>query len=327
MTQHLPKAPIIFCALSLLLGGCATSDAFRSSVSEFGALTSTATATQNASLNIIIADEEERLAAQLAASRAELLLSVPDCLPPDAGGTPPCKLIRRDGKPLEEAARFAHIIALGEALEDYAANLELLASDAAEDKAAFKDAVGNAASSLAGLDSAIRDAAKIEKDDNVETKLGAVGSIAASLGILFLETKRAAALKAMIIKADPLVQQASAQLQTAYSIDRLYKQTGLLRTVQAKQNAARGITSDPASSTSDVRAAQTELFEIVKEFNEAAKGENRFAAIGRAHGDLARAAQAGASKKNLLAAAKSLFELAQLIGEELPKLKDQKGEQ
>ncbi len=322
MTRILPKRLFLPLLLPVLLSACATSSGFRSSVSEFGQLTGAAAAAQNESLNVIIDDEQERVAAALAKERVDLVLARPDCLPPVAGGTPPCIVKRRDGKPLETAASFSHILELGDRLERYAANLVELSGDASRDKAAFRDAIGNAANSLASLDSAVRDAAKADQNPQVTQRLGAAAEIAASIGNLYFEHRRSKALKSIIIKADPILQEATGLLQQAYSMDQLYKQTGLLLGVQAAQVEVRRVAANPATSDSDMRRAQANLFRIVDMFNEAGEGEERFDAVGRAHAQLAAAARNGASAEDLLLVAQSLFALAQTIGEELPKLKD-----
>lgn len=321
MTRILSKRLCLSLILPILLSGCASSG-FRSSVAEFGILTEATAAAQRSSLQIIIEDEQERIAAALAKDRVELVLARPDCLPPSAMGKPPCTVARRDRKPLETAASFSHILALGSSLEDYAANLVLLSSDASRDKEDFKNALAGAANSLASLDTAVRKAAKVESKPNVEQRLGGAAAIAASIGNLYFEHRRAKALKSIITKADPVVQEAAGLLQHAYSMDQLYKQAGLLRGVQAAQVEVRRVAANRATTDGEMRRVQQNLFLLVDEFNEAAKGADRFDAVGHAHAELAKAAQNGASKEDLLLVAQSLFALAQTVGEELPKLKD-----
>ncbi|HEX2764437.1 MAG TPA: hypothetical protein VHM92_11445 [Allosphingosinicella sp.] len=297
-------------AAALLLSAC-VNPAFRDSVGEYGALTKAAAAQQNARTAAVAADEEERLRAELAANRADLRLE--NCEPDAEGvaeGKPPrCTLVLKGGAAIEEAPSFANVAALTGALSSYADNLILLAADPKDDQRSFSESISGLATSLGGLDGAVRKATGAAPG-NAAPKLEAVAALVAQGGNMYFAQRRAAALKRIVIAADPVVQSAARLLSGVDGALLSYYRNDLYKSVQAAQGHATRLVNTPEASVEDIRAAQDALFAKVAAYNALGSDTLRFQAIGEAHAKLAAAARRGASAGEMKAAIEAVLELA-----------------
>ncbi len=306
--------------LLLAFSGCSTSR-FTQTAGQFGALTQTAAEEQNKRLGAVAADEIERYRQSLAENKTDLKMR--DCSATLADPAvapikliPRCRLTERvsqgEYRELAPDVRFENITALNSALADYANGLALLAADASEDQQTFTASVSNLASSLGGLDGAIRKVTGASEGDSA-AKFSAVGTLVAKLGNIYFASRRQSVLKLMIIEADPLVQRSTAILGDADSQLDLYDRLPLYEAVvKAQQNADE---TRAGSDINAIRSAQDRLFTAVERFNAYQIDRSRFAAIGAAHTKLVDAAKAGATVKDLHAAIVAIVDLASTLGE------------
>lgn len=322
---------------ALLVPACG-SPSFRASVGEFGTLTKASSTAFDQRLDAIGRAEAERVRAELAATRSDLRFSdgcallmnprgdveedddagngdVARTAPRAAGpatARPLCEVgvFQGAGRPLQrlpETPRFAHIRSLTAALASYGASLALLAGDTQDQQKEFATAVGGVATSVAGLDAAIRDALGAQPGTSARD-LGAIANLASRLGNLYLEHRRDRTLRQVIIAADPFIQDAVRLLTGASAAGDLFE----LQAAHGRLRAAREAADPnrPANAGPALRVAQDRLFEAVAAYNNLAVPSRGFVAIGAAHRDLAAAARAGASEADLLRAIQTLLDLA-----------------
>ena len=262
--------------LFLAVTGCSTSR-FTQTAGQFGSLTRSAAEQQNARLVAVAGGELERYRQRLAETKAELKFR--DCAqtladaPPDPTTAvvkpfPRCRLMERmspgEFQELAPDLHFENIAALNSALVDYAGGLVLLAADASKDQQAFAASVSNLASSLGGLDGAIRKVTGAS-EGNSATQFNAVGTLVAKLGNLYFAAHRQNVLKKMVIEADPLVQRATAILGDADSQLDLYDRLPLYQAVVNAQEHADQVRK--LGDVAAIRSAQDKLFEAVERFN------------------------------------------------------------
>lgn len=316
--RELIPLAILYGLVALCLSGC-SSTGFQSSVGQFGKLTSAASADQAASLLKITREETERIRADLASSRADLrlkascglaigLIPVPE--PRVNQGIPPCEFVRRDGIRLEEAPRFTNIIALSVGLDGYARSLVELASDHDDDNRAFSSSVTGLATSLGGLDASVRKATGASQGDS-SAKMGAIASLVAEAGELYFSRRRNAALRKIIIAADPLVQDATKLLSEADDRIGLYDRSGLAEDLIAAQKHQSEIAG--SAPIEELRRAQDRMYDLLGAFTQRSRGTERFVAIGEAHAKLANAAREGARPAELKKVILALIHLAGTI--------------
>jgi hypothetical protein len=288
--------------------------ALRDAIGEYGALTKAAAAQQNARVLALAAEEQERIRAGLAENRVDLRLKA-DCaarlLTDPAGGrdAPACTLVAVGGKEIEKAPAFANILALSGALSSYADNLIALAADSSQEQAALGQAVQALGTSLGNLDGAVRTATGGTPGGS-SAKIGAVATLLADAGNLYLAQRRAAALKRIVIAADPIVQEAAGLLSGADDRLQLYYRGELSAALLRAQDNASAVAASPTAATSDVRAAQDALFQALAAYNDQGADTLRYKAIGEAHSRLATAARRGASAAELAAAIEAVVQLA-----------------
>lgn len=328
---HRPRraAGLALLATALALSGCSTGR-FTQAAGEFGTQTRTAAQLQNQRLVAVAADEKERFRQGLADAAADLRIA--DCARTLAAGVPDaqeaaekpvrrCRVVLRSGPgqfgELPPDTRFDNITALNTALVNYAEGLERLAADATKDKEAFTGSVVRLATSLGGLDGAVRKVAENGKDDagaaTDKARLSAIGTLVAKAGNLYFAARRQAALKEIIIAGDPLVQRATAILGDADSQLDLYDRVPLYAAViEAQQQADAARSGGDAAA---IRKAQDRLFAAVEAFNGYRLDRSRFAAIAAAHARLVEAARSGASAAELQQAIVAVLDLASTIGE------------
>jgi hypothetical protein len=301
-------------AASLVLGGC-VNPAFRETTGQFGAMTKAAVSQQNARLAVIAANEAERIRADLAVNRRQLVLD-PACgieiAAEETLPAPGCKLLisgQPSPTPIEQAPRYQNILDLSDALNGYADGLIALAADASKDDAAFAKSLSGLASSLGTLDGAIQKATGATAADR-SAKYGAVATLVAQAGSLYFAYQRNRALKRIVIAGDPLVQEAVGLLSGVGAGIDLYDRKGLFDKLKAAQDRAQDAAADPTASVASVRAAQDDLFAALAAYNSYGADRRRFAAIGVAHAKLAAAARSGASLAEMKAAIEAVVRLA-----------------
>jgi hypothetical protein len=322
------RKAVAVAATLICLSGCINT-AYRDSVGQFGTLTKASVAVQDERLTALTADEQERIHAALAANHVDLRFST-DCtlllLPPDPAATAPrapCTLVDINNKPIERVPTYANIKALGQALSDYSDNLILLAADTTKDQEAFSTSVTGLATSLGNLDGAIRKATGAAPG-TTGAKIGAIASIVAKAGGLFLAAERGRVLKKIVIAADPLVQEATGLLADVDDRLDLYDSAGLLKAATEAQVNASRLASNGASPD-DLRAAQDVLFARVADYNARSGEQQRYLAIGVAHGKLAEAARSG-SNVDFEAAINAVLDLASVTSSAIETLKQKEEE-
>lgn len=301
-------------AASLVLGAC-VNPAFRETTGQFGAVTKAAVSQQNERLAVIAANEAERIRADLAANRRQLVLD-PACglevALDEAAPAPECKLLisgQPSATPIEQAPRYQNILDLSDALNGYADGLIALTADASKDDAAFAKSLSGLASSLGTLDGAIQKATDAKPTDR-SAKFGAVATLVAQAGSLYFAHQRNKALKRIVLAGDPLVQEAVALLSGVGSSIDLYDRKGLLTKLTKAQDLAEEAALDNSQSVAAVRAAQDDLFTALAAYNSYGADRRRFAEIGVAHAKLAAAARRGASLAEMKAAVEAVVKLA-----------------
>lgn len=315
-------------AASLLLGAC-VNPAFRETTGQFGAVTKAAVSQQNERLTVIAANEAERIRADLAANRRQLVLD-PACGLEVAleapAPEPECKLLIAGdpAAPIEQAPRYQNILDLSDALNGYADGLIALAADASGDEAAFAKSLAGLASSLGTLDGAIQKATG-ETETDRSAKYGAVATLVAEAGKLYFAHQRNRALKRIVLAGDPLVQEAAALLSGVGSAIDLYDRNALLKALTAAQDRAQETAADPRQSIAAVRVAQDDLFEALAAYNSYGADRRRFAEIGVAHAKLAAAARSGASLAEMRAAVEAVVKLASTARTTIETLQDKSG--
>lgn len=304
--------------------GCTTSR-FTQAAGELGSLTKSAAEQQNQRLSAVAADEKERYHQSLADTKANLKIT--DCAQTLAGDTPDtseprakpfkrCRIVERRGPSdfaeLVPDTRFENISALNAALVGYAEGLVQLAADASKDSQTFTGSVNKLASSLAGLEGAVRKVSGTE-DSGAAAKLTAIGSLVAKAGNMYFAARRQAVLKQLIIEGDPLVQRAVAILGDADSQLDLYDRVPLYSSVIDAQRMADEALA--AGNPPAIRATQDKLFSAVEKFNGYRVDRSRFAAISAAHSKLVEAARSGATVAELQQAIIAVLDVASTVGE------------
>lgn len=313
-TRSRTVAPALLAAALALACSACTSAAFRQSAGQFGTLTKAGVAAQNQRLAAIVADDQERIRAELAAGHVDLRLD-PACAETvtsqETGPVAPCRLVRADGQPLEAPLSVDNVVALSAALTDYADSLIALAADSTQDQAAFVTSINGLGTSLGRLDGEVRKAAGAAAG-NDRAQIGAVATVVAEAGNLYFAYRRSHALRRIVTAGDPIVQRAVAILVRVQLRVRQYDRSALFAQVQAAQGRASQLANTGAAAA-DLRAAQNQLYDRLAAYNGAGAEVARFVAIGEAHAALAQAARAGASPEQVAAAIEAILHLAGTI--------------
>jgi len=323
---HRAARTAIAAAILIGLSGCATSTAFRNSVGQFGTLTKAGTNAQNARLAAIVADDQERIRAALAAGHVDLRLD-PTCaatLTSQETVAPPCRLVRADGQALEQPVEIDNILALSAALGTYADGLIALAADSTDDQAAFTSSINSLGTSLGKLEGEVRTATGGAPGSS-RTEIGAVAAVVAEAGNLYFGYRRSRALQQIVLTGDPIVQEAVATLVRVQLRIRQYDRSTLFAQVQAAQQRASQLAHDPGAGAADLRTAQNALFTALAAYNAAGGDVAKYVAIGEAHGALAEAARAGASPGQMAAAITAIMHLAGTIHDSVETLEGDGG--
>ena len=301
-------------ALLIAAAGC-TSPAFRESVGQFGTLTKAGVAAQNQRLAAITAAEQERIRAELASGQVDLRLArtCADTVTSQAPGpAAECRLVRADGQPLEVAVSFENARALSAALTNYADSLIALAADPAQDQRAFTASINNLGTSLGRLEGEVRQATNAPAD-NSRAQIGAVAAVVAEAGNLYFGYRRSRALRRIILRADPIVQDAVGTLVQLQLRVRQYQRAPLMEQVRLAQSSASAAAHASPPDPAALRAAQNTLFDRLAAYNATGADVEKFVAIGEAHAGLTRAAQEGASPEQMAAAIQAILHLAGTI--------------
>ena len=323
---HRAARTAIAAVILIGLSGCATSTAFRNSVGQFATLTKAGTAAQNTRLAAIVADDQERIRAALAAGRVDLRLD-PACaatVTSQETGPAPCRLVRADGQPIEQPVQIDNILALSAALGAYADGLIAVAADSTADQAAFTSSINSLGTSLGKLEGEVRTATGATPGSS-RTEIGAVAAVVAEAGNLYFGYRRSRALQQIVLKGDPIVQQAVATLVRVQLRVRQYDRSTLFAQVQAAQQRASQLAHTPGAGVADLRTAQNALFAALAAYNAAGGDVAKYAAIGEAHSALAEAARAGASPEQMAAAITAIMHLAGTIHDSVETLDGDSG--
>jgi hypothetical protein len=310
-------------ATALIASGC-VSPAFRESVGQFGTLTKAAVADQSQRLSAVIAEDETRIRADLAANHRDLRLD-PDCgdtvNSEVLGPAGQCRIITPDHHPIEQPPQIEHVVALNTALTNYSDNLIALAADSSQDQATFTTSVNRLATSLGKLQSELTQALQTGGPSQqpapgaatAQQSLGAVAAVVAEVGNLYLAYRRNQVLRRIVIQADPIVQNAVGYLLHLEMAIREAERTTLYLRLTAADQHAIAVAHDSHATNEDVAAAQKGLFDSLAAYNNYDERLVRLRAIAEAHGRLAAAARAGASPAQMAAAIEAVLHLAGTI--------------
>jgi hypothetical protein len=332
---HRGARTAIAAAILIGLSGCATSTAFRNSVGQFATLTKAGTSAQNARLAAIVADEQERIRADLANNAVDLRLD-PACATTETsqeiGPLPPCGLVRADRQPLEQPVPIGNIVALSAALNAYADGLIAVAADSTTDQAAFTTSINNLGTSLGKLEGQVREATGATPG-NSRAEIGAVAAAVAEAGNLYFGYRRSRALQQIVLQGDPIVQQAVATLVRVQLRIRQYDRGALAEQVRIAQQAASlaagqlraARQSNPQAPATALRTAQNALYAALAAYNASGSEVPKYQAIGDAHRALAEAARAGASPEQMAAAITAIMHLAGTIHDSVETLEGDSG--
>lgn len=338
-------------ALGLAVTGC-VNPAFRESVGQFGTLTKATAGAQQQGLAAVVAGEQERLRAGLARDRVQLALgrdcasalAVPDQDPPTEDNVPAaaetnlpagaeqtaelprCQLVavQQGGEPIPQAATYENIVALSSALANYSDSLVALAAGASADQKAFADSLSQLATSVGGLNGAIRKAAGAPEQD-LSQKLGAIAGFVAEVGNLYFAYQRDHALRQIIVRAGPFVERAVALLIEADQALQLFNDNRRLTDLRTAQREAQEAAANPRNSESQIRAAQNRLYASLDAYNRGTALVQPFRAVGVAHVRLVRAARSGASAAELRAAIEAILHLASTTRDTIATLRGANG--
>ena len=296
-----------FCLFCCSVITACTSPQLRGSTANFGEATHIAASAQTERLNKLTALQIDSIRGNLASERVILAYSQ-GCAELINPGTPQgdCRVVRRDGKPIPEAATFPSILALNKALADYGKNLALLAQDSSKDNAAFNKSLLDLVASVEDLGAAIglTDSAK---DSNSSNSLAAVTGVTQLSGVLSAAV-RAGKLREIIIASDPSVQQAALLLSQASKAIGLLEITIVVETTDRTQiELQRAISSGAKKQT--VAKLQSELFKNVENIKRIHQLKDTYDVIGKSHSELAKAAQSRASSEELRATIVELLEI------------------
>lgn len=310
----------LFAIVLLLLGGCGSTAKLTGAATGFGAVTSGAVKAQKTQLATFAAGQTKRMEAQLATD-ATLLTFSPGCttLVETLKGAEDCFVTDRSGKPVVTAYDVEHVLALGAALDLYAQELVRLAGDSSKDADAFSASLTSLANAVAALDGA---AAKTFKSKPTASppKLTAVANVVATVGNLYFQHQRAAALRKIIISSQPVVKNAIGTLVEADDALRGYDlATEFAEMVRLRGDLALAIASKAGPDA--IGAKQRAFLARFDRLKGRATLQSSFAELVDTHERLAIAAASGASAEDMLAYMKSLTSAAASVAQSLETLK------
>jgi len=307
--------------LVVLLAGC-TSSKLNSSVSTFGVATGEVVKAQQQSLLAYATSERQRIRAKLAADKVKLILS-PGCIAlashPEQVAS--CFVTTSDSQPIASYADPANVIALGNAMQAYALQLNRLAGDANADAQSFTKSLLALAGSVGSLDGAL---AGLGNTDRVTTQkhLDAVATIVATAGNLYLSSQWAAMLRRIIIASDEVVQSATYRLAKADETVRGYSNVATLQLLAAAEEDV-SVAIDAGATPAVIADRQTAFLTLFEQYRVKASVQSGWLSIGVAHGELARMARSGASPSDMLAFTQALMAAARSVGVALQTLEEQ----
>ncbi len=201
-----------------------------------------------------------------------------------------CTLVRADGEPLERPITGENILALGEALEDYASSLRLLAINASKDTGEFSRSLYRTTISLRLLE-------ETNKGWGEEGS-SAVEAIVAETGSLESLEARVSTLREIIVAADPSVQEATRLLSFSAEMLSVSVRLGAFKELNLAQNRSAQAISTGASAV-EITKNHDALFSKLEEFKRDAIAVRSFvrlfSSISKTHAKLSELSQAGAS--------------------------------
>jgi hypothetical protein len=303
----------------ILLAGCSSSK-LTGAVSGYGTAVNVAVKAQQEQLTSFSTQETKRISDDLAARRAELTYSkgcVAVVNTPETVGD--CYVVTRDGQRIATPYEASNIVALGAALEEYARQLNRLAADSSKDGEAFVTSMTTLAASIAELSGAVAKSTGT-KPAVTEPQLGAVAKVVATVGNVYLQREREAALRRIIIASDPFVQQATTALSKADEVLRGYGLTIALDKLSASEEALAQAIADKAS-VGIVQDRQAAFLRQFDEFKKGAAMQSGFKGLGAAHARLADVARSGASAEDMLAYMRELMAAAKSIAQSVQTLR------
>lgn len=290
-----------------VVAGC-SSPVYRGSVASFGEATEAAAQAQTKRLGTLSENQISDIRGDLAQDGV-FLAYAPECalLAVPGSSIEDCKVVRRDGAPIENPESFASIAALNKAMGEYGANLAVLAADAAQDGAAFNTSLTNLAVSVEGLSSALGGA-------GTKDQFEAVGAAFGGIGTATFAGARTSKLREIIVAVDPQIQQATGLLSAASEALTLSEVTTSLQRVERSERALAAAYANNAS-TRDVQRLQDRLFDEVAALKRSAAARDAYANIGQTHAKLAKASRDSASKEDLQGSIVELSKLVKLLSE------------
>ena len=299
---------------ALLLSACASPE-FRQNVTAFSTTAEKAVVTQNQRLAAI----DTAIRQDLARNRVKLVQS-PGCFLLAVPGSDPraCVIQRKDGKDIPTTRAFSDIAKLNKGVIGYAGALRRLASDQAEDKAAYTAALTDLSGALGQLQSDIdainaRDAtADAAGAPAAESGSGIGLAVIREITTLAFDAQRAAALRRIIIAADETVQSAMvfmSQANLTIGTTNAAYYADALDELKKDLNAA----SARRAPVAQIAALQDQMFATAAAARSSAAFKDVFPKLGLAHAELAKAAANGADRKALNAAINRISDAVKAI--------------
>lgn len=304
--------------VAILLAGC-TSGRLTGAVGGFGTATSAAVEAQQDQLAAFSTQDASRIKQELADARVALNFSE-GCVQLADPRAPmdQCYLVDASGNAVETPFYAANVVALGDALVGYSAALGQLAADSRKDADAFGKSLTDLANSVGALSGAVSKVTSLSKVSPAQ--LGAVASIVGTVGNLYFEHARATALRKIIVASDPFVQEATAVLAAAdEALRRNSTAQALLRLEATSEALEQAIAAGQGAQA--IRAKQDAVFVEFDALRQRSALRSGFVLLGDAHRELAAAARAGASFKEMVAYATRLAEAARAIAQAAATLK------
>ena len=299
----------------LLLSACSSPE-FRQNVTAFSTTAEKAVVTQNQRLAAI----DTAIRQDLARNRVMLVQS-PGCFLLAVPGSDPraCVIQRKDGKEIPTTQAFSDIAKLNKGVIGYAGALRRLASDQAEDKAAYTAALTDLSGALGQLQSDI-DAINAREAAATAAAATTTGETGSGIGLtvireittLAFDAQRAAALRRIIIAADETVQSAMvfmSQANLTIGTTNAAYYADALDELKKDLNAAAARRAPVAQ----IAALQDQMFATAAAARSSAAFKDVFPKLGLAHAELAKAAADGADRKALNAAINRISDAVKVI--------------
>ena len=182
---------------------------------------------------------------------------------------------------------------------------------------AYREAVTGLTTAVGGLQTELTRVFEDSAPDT--TRLNALGNIAAQVGSLYLEQRRADALKSIVISMDPVIQGAVTVLSDAEDGIILGEQARVFEEAEDTRRVLSEAIKKNAS-TSRIRAAQDAVFDAHGKFLSVVRRPKTAPAVGAAHAALANLANGNPGLSDLNSALGSLVAATNSIDASLREL-------